>query len=340
MSEAMFEKHKYGKIRKRTPKLLEDFDPRPVKYRGTANDRLPGLLDELRGQDLCVSLLLDPRYRHWNAGEPSSTSDSSEPPQLPDTSHLKATIAAFMDNLKVSAEKVREVERNTKEQYHSSLWFSVRRYRITASLFGDVLRRRVDTPPDSLVLRILQQKSFMSAATDWGKQMEPTACREYVAYQHAHGHNELVVTPSGFIISESQPFLGATPDGAVYDPSDGSQPFGFLEIKCPYSQRNVTPVDACLSSGFCCTATNGQLTLRRNHTYFAQVQGQMAVGERPWCDFVICTTLGVSVQRITFDQNYWDTLLLPKLTSFYKSCVAPEIVSPVHVLGLPMRNLL
>ena len=31
--------------------------------------------------------------------------------------------------------------------------------------------------------------------------------------------------------------------------------------------------------------------------------------------------------------------LLPKLNSFYDNCVAPELVSPVHILGLPIRNL-
>ena len=31
--------------------------------------------------------------------------------------------------------------------------------------------------------------------------------------------------------------------------------------------------------------------------------------------------------------------LLPKLSEFYDNCLAPEIVSPVHALGLPIRNL-
>ena len=47
----------------------------------------------------------------------------------------------------------------------------------------------------------------------------------------------------------------------------------------------------------------------------------------------------VSVTRISFNEDYWNNSLLPKLTSFYDNCVAPEIVSPVHVLGIPMRDL-
>ena len=63
------------------------------------------------------------------------------------------------------------------------------------------------------------------------------------------------------------------------------------------------------------------------------------MGERPWCDFVIYTTQGISVQRILFDNDYYNKELLPKLVSFYDNCNAPEIVSPAHALGLPLRDL-
>ena len=113
------------------------------------------------------------------------------------------------------------------------------------------------------------------------------------------------------------PILGATPDGAVFDASNAEEPFGFLEVKCPYAQRNVTPAEACLTPGFCCTLQvnpdgTTQLFLRTNHIYYAQVQGQMAVGNRPWCDFVIYTTKGINVQRIQFDKVYWEKTLLTK----------------------------
>ena len=210
MSGVVFEKHTYEKMQKRTPKLTEDFDPRPLKYRGTAKEQLPALLGKLHGQGLCISVLLDPQYRHWDT--PAATA----PSKVPDTSHLNDTITAFMESLQISEENTREIERDTREQYNSSLWFSVRCYRVTSSLFGAVLQRREDTPPDSLVLRILQEKHFSSPATKWGRQKESNACKEYVAYQHTHGHRDLVVTPSGFLTSESEPFLGASPDGAVY----------------------------------------------------------------------------------------------------------------------------
>ncbi len=150
--------------------------------------------------------------------------------------------------------------------------------------------------------------------------------------------------PSGFLVCESHPFLGATPDGTVYDPSNTQQPFRFLEVKCPYSQRDHTPIEAYASSGFCCDVlshSDGRQTLqlRRGHRYFAQVQGQMTVGERPWCDFVVFTNKGISMERVAFDEDYWQQTLLPALEAFFDNCLGPEIVSSMHALGVPMRDL-
>ena len=39
--------------------LLENFDPWPAQYRGTAKDHLHPLLNKVRGKSLCISLLHD-----------------------------------------------------------------------------------------------------------------------------------------------------------------------------------------------------------------------------------------------------------------------------------------
>ena len=144
---------------KRKKNSKEDFDPRPAKYRGTAKDYLPQLLKDLDGENLCVSLLLDPCYKstEYLQLQPTGTS-------LPDESNLKSTITAFKETLQTSPEQIHEIERNTTMQSQSAQWFAVRKYRITASLFGEVLQRRKETPPDNLVLKILQHRQFSSPA--------------------------------------------------------------------------------------------------------------------------------------------------------------------------------
>ena len=111
-----------------------------------------------------------------------------------------------------------------------------------------------------------------------GETHESVAITSYVQYQHSHGHSSLTVTPVGFHISLTHPYLGASPDGAVYDPSTESEPFGFVEVKCPYIARNMTPVEACSSLSFFCTLSQNsddsdRVNLRTNHHYYAQVQG-------------------------------------------------------------------
>ena len=64
----------------------------------------------------------------------------------------------------------------------------------------------------------------------------------------------------------------------------------------------------------------------------------MAVGNQPWCDFVIYTKT-ISVERIYFDIDCWLHTLLPKLEDVFDNCLGPEIVSLLHTLGIPIHNL-
>ena len=200
--------------------LTDDFDPRPLEHRGTAQSLLPALLDSVRGDSLGVSVMFDPRYRQQTV--PVSS------PDIPVTSAIQEAVATFKESLIMSTSKLQEIEQNTRAQRDSLLWFSVRKYRITASKFGEILHHRANTTPDRLVLSILQPRSFSSAATDWGVLRESFAIQEYLSYQHDNGHEELIVGPCGFAVCESHSFLGVTPDGTVYDPSNAQQPFGFI----------------------------------------------------------------------------------------------------------------
>ena len=60
----------YGRQRKNELKLIEDFDPCLVEFKGKAKDYLKIFLNNVRGQGLGVSLLLDDaglatQYRHF-----------------------------------------------------------------------------------------------------------------------------------------------------------------------------------------------------------------------------------------------------------------------------------
>ena len=59
ISDIVFEKHVFMEKIKNINTI--DYDPQPEKYHNTATKNLAALLDNLRGQGLCISLLFDSR---------------------------------------------------------------------------------------------------------------------------------------------------------------------------------------------------------------------------------------------------------------------------------------
>jgi len=56
---------------------------------------------------------------------------------------------------------------------------------------------------------------------------------------------------------------------SVHAVSSPKQPFGFLEIKCPFKHKNVTPQEECLDQTFCCM-----------HTVFMQIKRKIQFSAR------------------------------------------------------------
>ena len=122
------------------------------------------------------------------------------------------------------------------------------------------------------------------------------------------------VLPSGFVVSEGIPIIGATPDGIDFGCVDH---FGLAEVKCPYTKHNVTPLDACTYSKFFLEKiSDTDSKLKEDHPYYAQVQRQMAATGARWCDFITYTSKGLHVQRIPFDPIFWENLK-QNLVSYY-----------------------
>ncbi|KAK2548747.1 hypothetical protein P5673_030996 [Acropora cervicornis] len=91
-------------------------------------------------------------------------------------------------------------------------------------------------------------------------------------------------------------------------PKPFSKPFGLLEVKCPETKFLVSPLDACSDPSFCCESIHGKCKLKVAHPYYAQVQEQMGITSADWCDFVIFTKKGMSIEGVPFDPEYWQDL--------------------------------
>lgn len=259
--------------------------------------------------------------------------------QLSDNVDLKATdtVRTFIDyfcTLSITPDECQTIKESTKGQHNNKLWREAKKGRITSSSFGPVCKRLPNTAPDNLLKTILYPVSFENEATRWGIQHESAARRQYIN-RLRKTHESIHVEQSGLVVNYMYPHFGSSPDGFVYC-KDFEEPEGLLEVKCPYKYRFQTPEEAAQHSDFCCTIVNDKLKLKETHHYYYQIQGQMAICTRPWCDFVIWTCKGMDIQRIEFDYKFWENTMLRPLTKFYIGSVIPELFSSRVFRGKPL----
>jgi putative phage-type endonuclease len=172
-------------------------------------------------------------------------------------------------------------------------WHQLRLGKVTASRVSDVLAKiktgesasRKNYRAELVVQRLtgLPSESFTNAAMEWGTATEPMA---RIAYEIA---KEVLVEQVGFIEHPTIAMFGCSPDGLVHD--------GMIEIKCPNSATHIEYL------------TDNKAPAK----YINQMQCQMAVTGRKWCDFVsfdprLPEDLQLFVVRVERDQKYIDSM--------------------------------
>ena len=138
-------------------------------------------------------------------------------------------------------------------------------------------------------------------------------------------HREFQLCESGLHIHPQYPNLGATPDAMVECECHGK---GVVEVKCPYCHRDKTPSEAAMQDKrFCLKGDSNNLHLDENHPYYYQVQAQMHLTERRYCDFVVYTNMseGMHIERIYPNMQFIEELI-EKVTKFFVSGILPELV--------------
>ena len=108
----------------------------------------------------------------------------------------------------------------------------------------------------------------------------------------------------GLVLRPDNPVLGCSPDRCIVDPMSDPH-YGIGEIKCPYTVRVITPLDAGKShTEFCSEVHKDHLRLKRTQDYYIQVQGQMTLTGAKWCDFIVYTFRGLHIERIPYDEAF------------------------------------
>ncbi len=90
--------------------------------------------------------------------------------------------------------------------------------------------------------------------------------------------------------------LGVSRDGYVHDPKS-VHPFRVAEIEWPYEYRGLMPEDAVKNYDFAIRCYKRQaLQLKRSQQSYSQVQDQLTITQRMWCDFIIYNTKGTTIE--------------------------------------------
>jgi len=172
-------------------------------------------------------------------------------------------------------------------------WHQLRLGKVTASRVSDVMAKiktgesasRKNYRAELVVQRLtgLPSESFTNAAMEWGTATEPMA---RIAYEIA---KDVLVEQVGFIEHPTIAMFGCSPDGLAHD--------GMIEIKCPNSATHIEYL------------TDNKAPAK----YINQMQCQMAVTGRKWCDFVsfdprLPEDLQLFVVRVPRDDKYIGTM--------------------------------
>jgi putative phage-type endonuclease len=172
----------------------------------------------------------------------------------------------------------------------SAEWLAIRLGKVTASRITDVLAKgksgeaatREDYRTELVVQRLTNEpgESFTNAAMEWGVMQEPMARIGYEAQAN------VFVEQVAFVDHPTIEWFGCSPDGLV-----GKT--GLLECKCPNSKTHIKYL----------------LGGKPPAKYVPQMQCQMAVTGREWCDFVsydprLPEDLQLFVVRLERDEEY------------------------------------
>ncbi|KAF7657608.1 hypothetical protein LDENG_00024850 [Lucifuga dentata] len=112
-----------------------------------------------------------------------------------------------------------------------------------------------------------------------------------------------------------------------------------LEVKCPYKHRERSVEEACrVDPNFCLEIEEeegwepGQspvYRLKLDHSYYTQIQCQLAVSGLQEADLVVFTLKETAIVPVTFDPDLWEETL-SRLEVFYKDCFLPYITEKIH----------
>lgn len=220
-------------------------------------------------------------------------------------------------NLMVSDQERQNIALATKAQSNCQAWFEHKRVRITASQSKRALIKPCTSPTKAMKEILHYNNQYQSNKMKQGLKDEKKIIWLY------ENKLDCKVSETGFVISQSYPFLGASPDGEV----DG----GLVEIKRIFTD-GLSLKEAVCKRGICRHASHG-LVVNKNHKFYYQVQQLMLCTKSSWTDLVLSDTVDLIILHVKKSNKFLSDIV-PKLEKFYDNHITLEIAYPRVFYGL------
>ena len=329
-----YDKDNYEPEGKRPRTDFNSFNSCPDGQNCVSKDRIQTFADELSSLSVASQLLEILKANsyepdHQDTNDTSTHVESSDNVFQPvpfnkDISVSEEALDFYTDTVMITtSEDQTKLSRETQGQSKNSRWFEERSKRITASNFRSVVKRE-KFPCDKLFDRIVSSKSQTSSQhCVWGQQAEPIALAQYKLQKEKQGY-AVKGKDLGLVVNPHFPYLGASPDWFVELRKDGKVTKGPVEVKSLSKYKELTPKEAANFDTFY-SYKDGMMKLDCDHQYYYQIQGQLEICGVEWCDLVVWTPVGMAVERIFRNKEFWGDCL-SALTDFYFKYVLPALI--------------
>lgn len=189
-----------------------------------------------------------------------------------------------MDVMQITWDEADSLELSTRER--KELVEDLRKLRLT-NRFREICKLGSGPSHAGHLVSKIQKGPPKSKAAQIEEELRAEALRVYCQNLGVNWY------PCGLVVHPNAPWLGAQPDGLVYDARETSS-FGLVHVKCIMLRSFVE-----------CRflqCQDGVLQLKKSHSYYWHMQAEMMVIGTSWCDLVVFSREDILVLRIYRDK--------------------------------------